>query len=97
MEIRNQFGQIDLSAIDPTEVSKLSDEAQLALSKLISSVQDREAAQQRFNSAVLAVRLATQEQMDALAAHQVGNPPMSFEESHAASVAAFNRSIPHGL
>jgi hypothetical protein len=62
LTLHNQFGQLDLSVIDPAEVAKLGDEQQSILSLLISSVQDREAAQVRFNKAVISVREATTEQ-----------------------------------
>ena len=90
LQLRNQFGQLDISVIDPVAVSELSDPQQKLLASLITAVDDRQAAQERFNSAVLAVRLATQEH--ALEEHRVANPPQTFQQAQQAAIAAFNRS-----
>ncbi|SDI54506.1 hypothetical protein SAMN05444171_4082 [Bradyrhizobium lablabi] len=92
LEIRNQFGVIDLAVIDPDEVAKLTDPQQEKLSTLCTAVKRREAAQERLFAAVRAVNVATIEQTNALAAHQRANPPPSFMDLHAASVKAFNET-----
>jgi hypothetical protein len=92
IQLHNQYGQIDLSIIDPNEVAELSDEGQLVLSLLISAVQDRQAAQQRFNSATLALREAAREQEDAMAAHIAANPPQTPQQAQQDAIAAYNAS-----
>jgi hypothetical protein len=92
LEIRNQFGQLSVAAIDPAEVAKLSDDQQAKLATLITAVENREAAADRFNKAVLGVRLATTEQEEALAAHHAANPPLSFQDAQRAAIDAFNNS-----
>lgn len=92
LQLRNQYGQLDISVIDPAAVSELTNTAQQLLASLITAVEDRQAAQERFNSAVLAVRLATQEQETALEEHRATNPPQTFQQAQQAAVAAFNRS-----
>lgn len=90
--LHNQFGQIALDVIDPREVAKLSDAQQKCLAVLISAVQEREAAQERFTKAVLATREATFEQEAAMAAHVEANPPMTFQQAQQQAIAAFNKS-----
>jgi hypothetical protein len=92
LQLRNQFGQLDISVIDPVAVSELSDLQQHLLARLITAVEDRQAAQERFNSAVLAVRLAAQEQEVALEEHRAANPPQTFQQAQAAVIAAYNKS-----
>lgn len=92
LQLRNQYGQLDISVIDMAAVSELSDLQQKLLASLIKAVEDRQAAQERLNSAVLAVRLATQEQETALEEHRTANPPQTFQQAQQAVIAAFNRS-----
>ncbi|SIO24694.1 hypothetical protein SAMN05443247_03119 [Bradyrhizobium erythrophlei] len=92
LQLHNKFGQLDLSVIDPKAVSELSDDAQKILSVLISAVQNREAAQLRFNSAVIGVREATAEQIAATAAHIAANPPQTAQQAQQAAIAAYNAS-----
>jgi hypothetical protein len=92
LEIYNHLGQIDLSVIDPAAVALLDDNQQQALSVLIEKTKAREAAQERYTTAVKAEGAANAEQHDALAAHIAANPPLTFQQIHAASVATFNKS-----
>jgi hypothetical protein len=78
IQLHNQLGQIDLSVIDPAEVAALDDGQQKLLAVLVSAVQDREAAQARYTSAVLAKREASAEQVAALAAHSEASDPFPF-------------------
>lgn len=78
LQIRNQFGQIDLASIDPAAVAELSDAAQAKLATLISAVETREAAQDRHSKAKLAVVEAEAEQAAALQAHKDASDPFPF-------------------
>jgi len=89
MNLFNQYGVIDLAAIDPAEVALLDDNQQKLLASLMTAVEAREAAALRVTNAVRAVGTATQEQIDAMAAHVAVNPPPTFADIHAASVAAY--------
>ena len=92
LELYNALGQLDIAAIDHSEVALLSEPQQQALAVLISKVQAREAAQERFSKAVRALGAATAEQIAALDAHVAVNPPQSFAQAQAAAIAAFNKS-----
>lgn len=75
MNLFNSTAQIDLSVIDPAEVAKLDDNAQMKLGSLIAAVQRREAATDRWLKAQAVMIDATREQSEALAAHVIANPP----------------------
>ena len=89
LNLFNSKAQIDLSVIDPAEVALLSDSAQEKLASLISTVQAREAATERMLKAQAAVIDCTQEQADALAAHQLANPPPTQLEALRAAQASY--------
>lgn len=78
LQIRNQFGQIDLASVDPAAVAQLSDAAQVRLATLFSAVETREAAQDRHSKAKLAIVAAETEQAAALQAHQDASDPFPF-------------------
>ena len=78
LQLRNAYGQIDIASIDPLAVSELSDSAQAKLASLISAVEARSAAQERFNRAVIALREAQTEQGAALEAHKTASDPFPF-------------------
>lgn len=78
LQLRNQFGQIDIASIDPVAVADLSDAAQVKLSALIDAVQSREAAQLRHSKAIAAKVAAEKEQAEALQAHRDGSDPFPF-------------------
>jgi hypothetical protein len=78
MNLFNSMAQIDLSIIDPAKVAKLDDEAQNVLSVLIVAVQNREAASERFNKAVVGVREADAEQHASMALHIAASDPFPF-------------------
>jgi hypothetical protein len=90
--LRNQYGALDLSVVDPAEVAKLDDNQQKLLASLISAMQDREAAQDRYAKAVKAVHDATTDQHDALEAHTAANPPLTPQQAQQAAIAAYNSS-----
>jgi len=78
LQLRNQYGQIDLSVIDPAAVAEISDSAQEKLARLIKANDERHAAQERYSAAVRAVKAAEQEQADAVAAHREASDPFPF-------------------
>lgn len=78
LQLRNQFGQIDLASIDPVAVAELSDAAQIKLAALIDAVQAREAATERHAKAKAAVLDAETEQAAALQAHRYASDPFPF-------------------
>jgi hypothetical protein len=78
LQLRNQFGQIDIASIDPAAVADLSDAAQVKLSALIDCVQSREAAQRRNSNAIAAKADAEKEQAEALQAHRDASDPFPF-------------------
>lgn len=92
LQIRNQFGQLDISVIDPVAVAGLSEPAQVLLKTLIDAVENRQRAQDRHNKAMAALHEATHDQALALAEHAKANPPQTFQQAHAASVTAFQKS-----
>lgn len=79
LQLRNQFGVLDVSVIDPAEVALMSDAQQTALSVVVTAVESREAAAERVNRAVIAVRDATAEQLAAHAAHVEASQPFPFK------------------
>jgi hypothetical protein len=79
LALRNQFGQIDLSVIDPLAVAEISDTAQERLAALIVANDARVAARERHNAAVRAVKAAEEEQAAAIAAHREASDPFPFK------------------
>jgi hypothetical protein len=78
LQLRNQFGQLDISVIDPAEVAKLSDDQQAKLAPLITAVKNREGANERYLNAVRARRDAEAEQVSAIDAHKAASEPFPF-------------------
>src|ERR1700722_12789900 len=78
LQLRNQFGQLDIASIDPVAVADLSDAAQVKLSALIDAVQSREAAQLRYSKAIAGKVAAEKEQTEALQAHRDASDPFPF-------------------
>jgi len=78
LQIRNQYGQIDIASIDPAAVADLSDAAQAKLSTLIDAVQTREAATDRHAKAKAAVVAPEAEQVAAMQAHRDASDPFPF-------------------
>jgi hypothetical protein len=78
LQLRNQFGQLDLTVIDPDMVAELSDSAQVKLAALIAANDARVAAQDRYAKAVIGVREAQEEQAAALEAHKDASDPFPF-------------------
>lgn len=92
LNLFNAKAQIDIAAIDPGEIEKLPENNRKLLFLLLSSVQDREAAQVRYTKAVVAVDEATAEQAAAMEAHVAANPAPSFLDIQKASIAAYQKS-----
>lgn len=78
IKLHDKFGVINLAEIDPTEIEKLNDAQQALLATLFDKVRAREAAQTRYSEAVIRVSTATQEQIDAHAAHIEASQPFPF-------------------
>jgi hypothetical protein len=78
LALRNQFGQLDISVIDPAEVAKLNDDQQVKLASLVTAVETREAANTRYLNAVRVRRGAEAEQTAALDEHKAASEPFPF-------------------
>jgi hypothetical protein len=87
LQLRNQFGQIDIAAIDSAAVAELSDTAQAKLATLIDCVQTHEAATDRHLKAKAAVIDAEREQNAAYAANRDASDPFPFVPPDTASYA----------
>jgi hypothetical protein len=96
LTLRNQFGQIDLSVIDPDAVAELTDTAQEKLARLIKAHDERAAAQERYNAAVRSLRAAQEEQSAALEAHRAASDPFPFkapDQENYATQAAYDAAL----
>jgi hypothetical protein len=90
--LTNKFRQIDLAAIDPDEVAKLTDPQQEALSLLCDAVKNRETATERQSAALVRLHLAVADEDQKFAVHAAANPPQSEADARRAAIEAYNRS-----
>ena len=96
IELFNKYGQIDLSAIDPKEVAKLSDEQQAALAFVVETVQTHEAARARLKAAQENVRELMRVESDAIEANRIANPTPTQLEALRAVQAAYSKQFTGG-
>ncbi|WP_338830443.1 hypothetical protein [Bradyrhizobium sp. 27S5] len=85
LTLRNRFGQLDISVIDPVEVAKLDDGQQTKVATLVAAIEHREIAYERYVAAVRARRDAEVEQTSALEAHKIASEPFQFVPPKAAN------------
>jgi hypothetical protein len=94
LELFDKFGRVSVATLGEQlgAIVALNDDQQAKVSALVTAVENREAAAERFNRAVIGVTTATQEQEAAHAAHLAANPALSFLDARRAAIDAFNRS-----
>jgi hypothetical protein len=94
INFHNALGQVDLSLLTPETIAaaKLNDSQTIVLALVVESVQARESAQVRLQLAKDRVRECQRVECDALAAHQLANPPPDRIDALRANIAAYNNA-----
>ncbi len=87
----NQYGQIDLTLIRDDDVAALDEPRKIAIHRLIDAVMNRIKAEQALAAARTRVNVAMNAEAEADARMREASPPPTFQQIHAASIAAYQK------